>query len=170
MAVQGFGRAAIALAAIAACALGAASAQSQQTIISGRASVSDGDTLRFGRLRVRLWGIDAPERSQTCATAQAGESARTAMMRLAEGRAVQCALRDVDRDNRPVAVCTADGRDLGAALVAEGWAWDFRRYSGGAYAREEASARADRRGVHAMNCELPWDWRERRRREHVARS
>lgn len=146
-----------------------ASAQSDDTVITGRASVSDGDTLRFGKMRVRLWGIDAPERTQICGAAPAGESSRAAMTRLAEGRAVVCTLRDVDRDNRPVAVCTTGGRDLGAELVEEGWAWDFRRYSHGAYARQEADARQARRGVHALQCELPWDWRARRRTD-AARS
>lgn len=155
--------------AVAGVASRPASAQSDETTISGRASVSDGDTLRFGRMRVRLWGIDAPERTQLCGAAAAGESSRAAMSRLAEGRPVVCSLRDVDRDNRPVAVCTAGGRDLGAALVEQGWAWDFRRYSHGAYARQESEARQARRGVHALSCELPWDWRARHRAD-AARS
>jgi endonuclease YncB( thermonuclease family) len=29
-------------------------------------SVSDGDTVKFGRQRVRLFGIDAPEKGQPC--------------------------------------------------------------------------------------------------------
>lgn len=148
----------------------AAGAQTNDTTITGRVTVSDGDTIRFGRMRVRLWGIDAPERSQTCGSSAAGERSRAAMVRLAEGRAAVCSLRDVDRDNRPVAVCSVGGRDLGAAIVAEGWAWDFRRYSQGAYARQEAEAREARRGVHSMQCEAPWDWRERRRRESKARA
>jgi endonuclease YncB( thermonuclease family) len=28
--------------------------------------ISDGDTIRIGNERIRLWGIDAPELTQTC--------------------------------------------------------------------------------------------------------
>jgi endonuclease YncB( thermonuclease family) len=32
----------------------------------GQASVIDGDTLEIHGMRIRLWGIDAPESSQLC--------------------------------------------------------------------------------------------------------
>ena len=35
--------------------------------ISGRASVIDGDTIEIHGIRIRLFGIDAPETGQTCA-------------------------------------------------------------------------------------------------------
>lgn len=41
-------------------------AAAQETIV-GRASVVDGDTIDIGKVRVRLQGVDAPERSQRCA-------------------------------------------------------------------------------------------------------
>jgi hypothetical protein len=37
-----------------------------QGVLMGRASVVDGDTLEIQGVRVRLWGIDAVESSQTC--------------------------------------------------------------------------------------------------------
>lgn len=37
---------------------------------SGRATVIDGDTLEVAGVRVRLWGIDAPESRQTCLRAE----------------------------------------------------------------------------------------------------
>jgi endonuclease YncB( thermonuclease family) len=37
-----------------------------QQVLMGRASVVDGDTLEIQGVRVRLWGIDAVESSQTC--------------------------------------------------------------------------------------------------------
>jgi endonuclease YncB( thermonuclease family) len=48
-----------------------------------------------------------------------------------------------------VAVCRVGGRDIGAELVREGWALDYRRYSGGAYAADQAAARAERAGLWA---------------------
>jgi endonuclease YncB( thermonuclease family) len=34
--------------------------------LAGQASVFDGDTLEIHGVRVRLWGIDAPESTQLC--------------------------------------------------------------------------------------------------------
>jgi len=41
-------------------------ADTAQAGISGRASVIDGDTLEIHGTLIRLYGIDAPESSQTC--------------------------------------------------------------------------------------------------------
>jgi endonuclease YncB( thermonuclease family) len=35
-------------------------------ILSGQASIIDGDTLEIHGTRIRLWGIDAPESNQLC--------------------------------------------------------------------------------------------------------
>jgi endonuclease YncB( thermonuclease family) len=34
--------------------------------LTGRASIIDGDTLEIHGVRIRLWGIDAPEITQLC--------------------------------------------------------------------------------------------------------
>ena len=41
-------------------------AMAAQVVLAGMAAVVDGDTLHVGGQRVRLFGIDAPELSQTC--------------------------------------------------------------------------------------------------------
>lgn len=91
---------------------------------------TDGDTMRAGDLRIRIWGIDAPERGEP------GYRASTEALRsLITGRTLQCEAVDIDRYGRTVARCTLpDGRDLACALVAMGAADDWPRYSGGAYA------------------------------------
>jgi endonuclease YncB( thermonuclease family) len=51
----------------------------------------DGDTIRIGAERFRLWGIDAPEARQTCADGwPAGQVASQALASLMQGRAVTC--------------------------------------------------------------------------------
>lgn len=86
------------------------------------ATVVDGDGLHFGVERVRLWGIDAPERDQTCVVAQApypcGRQAAQALKELVQGKAVGCDKVDTDRYGRTVARCSADGLDLGGRLPA----------------------------------------------------
>ena len=45
---------------------GPARAQGTDTGITGTPEVLDSDILKFGMQRVLLWGIDAPEKKQTC--------------------------------------------------------------------------------------------------------
>ena len=136
--------------------------------LAGVARVIDGDTIELAGQHVRLWGIDAPEHRQACAAPggewPAGAAATTALENLAERSMVVCSVRDHDRD-RLVAVCRAGDVDLGQALVEAGLAYDYRRYSRGAYGAAEALARTARRGVWAAGvaCEQPSEWRAARR-------
>ncbi len=135
--------------------------------ITGRATVTDGDTLRVGGARIRLHGIDAPESAQTCADARGrrypcGRDATRALEGMAGGRSVRCAVRDTDRHRRAVAVCRLGGRDLNAWMVLNGHALAYRRYSRD-YISLETEARAGRRGMWRGTFEAPWDWRRARR-------
>ena len=70
---------------------------------------------------VRIWGIDAAETSQVCADGwMAGKQASRVMLDLIRGRKITCEARVTDRYGRTVALCRADGRDLGAAMVSAG--------------------------------------------------
>lgn len=127
------------------------------------ATIVDGDTLDLGRERFRLHGIDAPESKQRCIDGwQAGAAASRALQSLMEGRRIECERRERDRYGRTVAVCRADGRDLGAAMVRAGMALAFVRYSSD-YVQDEAWVKAKRLGLHAHDCIPPWDWRAQRR-------
>lgn len=125
----------------------------------------DGDTIacRDG-LRIRLWGIDAPESGQP-----GGDIARTALeatFDLWPPRAeIRCTARGADRYGRVTAICRSNSiEDIGRQLVMWGWAWDFPRYSHGAYAPEERAARRERRGLWAHQApQAPWQWRAERR-------
>jgi micrococcal nuclease len=108
----------------------------------------DGDTLRCGPDRIRLFGVDAPEvkRGKTPAEPLAYE-ARDLLVALTRGR-VGCRVVDHDRYGRSVARCWSDATpDINAALIRSGLATDYRRYSKGAYAAAEAEARQARRGT-----------------------
>jgi endonuclease YncB( thermonuclease family) len=127
--------------------------------LTGRARIVDGDTLRFGEDRVRLDGIDAPERNQTCKNAagkrwNCGAEATDGLVALAGGRTITCAPSGHDRYRRIVAVCKAGNTDLGAAQVKAGLA-----VADGDYLAEEISARAGGRGIWAGRFERPADWR-----------
>lgn len=104
------------------------------TILQGSPYVVDGDTLRFGSQSVRLMGIDAEERNETH-----GPRATEGLRRLvASTPYVRCHLTPNTTHGRSVGLCTtAEGRDLGALLVAQGLVLDCERYSGGRYRQYE---------------------------------
>jgi endonuclease YncB( thermonuclease family) len=143
---------------------------SEQTgpTISGRAKIIDGDSLEVAGARIRLFGIDAPEAHQQCRDARAlnypcGREATRALAALTGAR-VTCTLVTHDRYERDVATCTANGRDLGDAMVRAGHAVDYARHSGGRYETAEREARAAKRGIWAGTFEEPEAWRRREMR------
>jgi endonuclease YncB( thermonuclease family) len=114
--------------------------------------VTDGDTLWLrpdaagaAPFKLRLAGIDAPERCQS-GGAQAGAALAARVLH----KRVQALTRATDDYKRAVATVHVDGEDIGAWLVLQGHAWarGYRR-SPGPYARQEAEARAARRGLFA---------------------
>ena len=141
----------------------------QAAPLSGTARAVDGDTIAFGRQRVRIWGIDAPERTQPCLDGSGqswacGDAARAALARRIDGVVLTCHPRDRDDYGRPVASCAIGREDLARWIVGQGWAFDFARYSGGAYHADEQAARAGRRAIWAGTVMAPWLWRATNRR------
>ena len=126
--------------------------------------VSDGDSLRSGKLRIRLFGIDAPEKNQQCTNADGakwacGETAQKMLESLvANAPYLQCDLIDTDRYGRAVMRCFAGKTDLGAALVRAGLALAYRQYSS-TYGADEDSAKTAKLGMWAGSFTAPWTWR-----------
>lgn len=128
--------------------------------LSGSFRAVDGDTLTLDGLRIRIKGIDAPERRQLC-----GPDGRRWPCGLEAGRALaaragnlRCVLKGLDKYQRRLAVCRTASGDLGAELVRLGHAVGY-----GAYGREEAEARLARRGLWTGPFERPEDWRKAHR-------
>jgi endonuclease YncB( thermonuclease family) len=143
-----------------------ASAISAQADVVGTARVIDGDTIVIDGEHVRLRGIDAPEKDQTCtAFGQQWPCGRTAAEWLKDylrGRQVDCVGHARDRYDRLLAVCYAGGESINDRLVRDGWALDYRKYSTDYL---EAEAEAKRRGAGVWRGEFvpPWQWRSARR-------
>lgn len=123
--------------------------------------VTDGDTLWVrpeggAPVKVRLQGIDAPERCQAW-----GPQAREALAARVLHRQVQVRVRAKDDYQRTIGVVELDGQDVAAWLVREGHAWSQRyRKSLGPYAVQEGEARAAGRGLFASSAAvLPGDFR-----------
>lgn len=136
----------------------------------GAVRVVDGDTIDMGGDRIRLHGIDTPERGQTCVRdrrqmdcfAAAGQ----ALHYLIGRSEVLCQWVGDGGFGRPAARCWAGRTELGAWMVWAGWAVVARRYTQDPlHLRYEAEARAERRGVWADPRFIPPDeWRAGRRR------
>jgi endonuclease YncB( thermonuclease family) len=142
----------------------ACAAASAAASFSGRVvRVLDGDTLEVLEgatpRRVRLHGVDCPERNQPY-----GSRARQFTAQLAFGRTVTVVIRDRDRYGRLVGeVLLPDGRNLNRELLAAGYAWWYRRYSRDLrLAVLEWMARWRKRGLWQDPHPVPpWEWRKR---------
>jgi micrococcal nuclease len=97
--------------------------------------VIDGDTIRYGGIKIRLADIDAPEVfSPGCPSeATRGKRATRRLLALMNAGPFQLVAgdRDEDRYGRKLRTIERDGRSLGDTLVAEGLArpWDGARRS-----------------------------------------
>jgi endonuclease YncB( thermonuclease family) len=135
--------------------------------IAGPVRVIDGDSLEVAGRRVRLIGIDALERSQTCrdragATIACGRQAQAALEALLRGGTVACEVLGEDRFDRLLARCTnPQGVEVNRAMVGQGWALAYP--GDDSYAAEERAARMERRGIHAWQFVPPAEWRRGQR-------
>ncbi|OCJ04330.1 exopolysaccharide biosynthesis protein [Rhizobium sp. AC44/96] len=133
-----------------------------EIVQAGSFHAADGDSLALGGERMRLYGIDAPELSQTCERAgttwQCGVDAKRALQGLVAAKDTQCSGTERDRFQRLLVVCRAGSVDLNGAMVRKGLAVSY-----GAYHSEEAQARAEKIGLWAGTFEMPRSVRDHAR-------
>ena len=127
--------------------------------------ISDGDSFRSGKLRIRIFGIDAPELKQQCQDQNGsawacGLAARQQLENLLDAnKLLHCALRGVDRYGRLVMQCFRGTVDIGAAMVRSGHALAYRSFSQ-LYVADEKHASSARTGVWQGSFQPPWEWRQ----------
>lgn len=130
---------------------------------SGTVRVIDGDTLDVGGVRVRLHGIDAPEVAQTCETKggviwACGNWVRAELEARIEGRKATCEAHGWDRYDRVIGTCRVAGIDIGEAMVRDGLAFAYRRYSLD-YVQAENAAELAHRGLWGSEVQAPEAYR-----------
>lgn len=127
-------------------------------------NIADGDTFTLlypdnRNLKIRLYGIDAPERAQDFGTA-----ARKAVGQMLEGHLVSVKEIEKDRYGRVVAIAYRDdGLCVNEELLRQGYAWNYAQYNKThpEWQELEQDARAKRLGLWAgANPTPPWEWRK----------
>lgn len=121
--------------------------------------VVDGETLALGEQVVRLSGMAAPMRGETCRRTtgesfDCGGASAAALTRLVSGHPVTCRITGRDAFGRGIGHCEAAGRDLAQGLVAGG----FAAATGSAMRALETSARRGGAGLWANRSGIPQDW------------
>ena len=134
--------------------------------IGESARAIDGDTLDFSGQRVRLHGIDAPERNQKCWVGGSewlcGQESTRALQNLIDGTVIKCRKIDSDRYGRIVGKCHSKNLDIGQTMVTAGMALAYRKYSSD-YVSAEIAAKAAGVGMWRSDFIKPWHWRRGKR-------
>lgn len=145
----------------------AAQGRVEITTTAGEAYAIDGDTISVRNQRLRLWGIDAPEKTQPCLDAKGqmfacGTQSQDYLAKLIQGHPLTCQVADVDQHKRPVVHCrTRDtNQDINASMVSAGMAMAYTRFTP-AFAQLEAKARAAKVGFWAGTWASPEEHRRR---------
>ena len=133
--------------------------------------VPDGDSLTVRTTdgayhRLRLYGIDSPEKNQDW-----GEQARKAAFSLAINRLVDVEVLYYDQYNRMVAIVTLpSGRILQEVMLEKGMSWVYEGYCKHDFCDKwrikMENARSSRRGLwQEVYPYPPWEWRKAKRKE-----
>lgn len=133
--------------------------------------VSDGDSLKADNLKLRLHGIDAPEREQICTNADGANYAcgkrATDWLRqhVKTGDRLSCDLLDIDKYRRLIVRCFKGRKDINQAMVRAGWAVAYTRYSD-AYLKAETEAKSKHNGLWQGSFIHPEVWRHQKRKSN----
>lgn len=122
--------------------------------------ISDGDTITIlqnkTQIKVRLYGIDAPELKQPY-----GKKSKQFLANLIVGEVVEVDENGKDRYKRTLGIIRYKDQDINAQMVLNGYAWAYAKYSR-IYVDQEKTARENKRGLwQSSNPTPPWQWRKR---------
>lgn len=130
--------------------------------------IQDGDTITVqdgkNDLRIRLAGIDAPEKSQDF-----GQVSKRNLSNLIFGKEIVLQVYKTDRYGRLVAKVSLDSVDINLEQIKAGLAWHYKKYESEQefpdrklYSDAEVKARKSKAGLWAIpNPQPPWNKRKR---------
>lgn len=125
--------------------------------------VYDGDTItvvnnRNEKVKIRLYGIDAPELKQTY-----GKTSQMNLEKLIKNKTIEYEIMSKDRYGRIVAIIYFDGKSINEWLVANGFAYVYDSYNDmlDIYKPLEEKAKNEKLGLWAIkNMIKPSDYRK----------
>jgi micrococcal nuclease len=135
--------------------------------VTGRViKISDGDTFTIltksnKQIRVRLHGIDAPERGQDFSAVS-----KQFLSDLVFNKVVTIISKNTDRYGRIIGVVKINNTIVNEELLKTGLAWHYTKYdSNSRWAELEANAKMKKKGLWSMaNPVAPWKYREGKRK------
>ena len=128
--------------------------------LSGKVvSIHDGDTITVlqgkRQIKVRLFGIDAPELKQPY-----GKKSKQFLVNLVAGQMVEVEESGEDRYKRTIGTIYLNGTDINAQMVENGYAWVYRKFSK-KYTPQESKAKKQGLGLWRDKEPIPpWEWRK----------
>ena len=146
------------------------------SIFEGIPIVIDGDSLEINNNKIRLFGIDAPEKKQICKKPhlvisflinfsfqkqyKCGLMATDQLKKLIGNKTVKCISENKDRYHRFLSICYLKNKDINSWLVKNGYAIAYRRYSK-KYVLEEQHAEKNKLGIWQGTFQTPEEWRKK---------
>ncbi len=141
--------------------------------ISGYAKIIDGDTIKINSKKIRLHGIDAPEKKQVCKKPYitivffsfsknylCGQVSTDKLTKKINNQIIKCKIKNVDRYNRLIGECYKKNENLNSWLVSNGYAVAYRKYSK-KYILNEINAKDNKLGIWQGKFEMPWNFRRK---------
>ena len=127
--------------------------------------IVDGDTFDLltkdkRTLRIRMYGIDCPEKKQDFY-----QSAKNALAGYIFKKNVRLKITGHDRNRRTIAMVYCNGQNINLAMIKNGFAWHFIKYSSDAnFAKAEKQARMAKAGLWKKpGAVAPWEFRKQKR-------
>ena len=141
-------------------------------VITGKRRVTDGDTIKIKKKKIRLFGIDAPEKKQFCKKIylsflifnfkkdyKCGEKSTNALKKKIKDKKITCHIQTgKDIYKRFIGICFLQNQDINSWLVRNGYAIAYRRYSQ-KYIFDEIYAKENKLGIWQGFFIEPEKWR-----------
>lgn len=126
--------------------------------------VSDGDTITIlddmdkGKFRIRLYGIDAPEKKQDF-----GQKAKQYLSSRLFRKSVVIRYKEIDRYGRIVGKVYLGHIEINLEMLQKGYAWHYKNYDNSEeYSQAEINARKKGIGLWSLkNPVPPWNFRKK---------
>ena len=139
----------------------------QAKTINGKAKVIDGDTIHINKNKIRLHGIDAPEKEQKCNLNDkewlCGITATIELQKIINNKNVICKIKGRDKYQRYIGICFANNINLNKKMVEKGWAIAYRYYSLD-YIKEEKEAIKNENGIWISKFTEPYIFRKSKKK------